>query len=358
MVVSKILAGVVARYLSVCLHRRPLRNSPRIPIRTLILIVWISAVHAVLMVSARSDFQVVIRTDEKLTVRISGTISGGDSKALQELSAELERGPYFTVDLESKGGDVVAAMEIGRFIRKYEGTTFIGESNYGAKCYSSCALIFIAGVLRLSDGELGLHRPYLASAPQIRQVVEKQVPLMLSQIKQYITEMGITDNFYERMVNTEPSRMATYNMEDSLSLVPERDPVNEEIGIAYQARHYGTTTSEMRKRVLASEECFKRPAYIGTVACYNAALWGVSERAYLERYKKAEECRLRDIDVKFLQGLPRKERSDHPLVIKRETCERSVMLQPPVVAPRSASIAPAPRTMTLPSAKDLMRPGL
>jgi hypothetical protein len=44
-------------------------------------------------------------------------------------------------------------------------------------------------------GELGLHRPYLASSPQGRQAVEKQIPLMLSLVKQYIVEMNITDNF-------------------------------------------------------------------------------------------------------------------------------------------------------------------
>ena len=55
-----------------------------------------------------------------------------------------------------------------------------------------------------------MHRPYLASRPQSRQVVEKQIPLMLSEVKQYIAEMGITDNFYQQMMNTEPSQMAIY----------------------------------------------------------------------------------------------------------------------------------------------------
>jgi hypothetical protein len=101
--------------------------------------------------------------------------------------------------------------------------------------------------------------------------------------------------------------------------------VDEEINIAYDARHYGTTTYEMRERLLASEECSKKHVE-DYVVCYNAAIWGLSERAYRKRYENAKECR-RDIDTKSLAGPPKKERRDHPLVIKLHTCERSVMLR-------------------------------
>jgi hypothetical protein len=107
------------------------------------------------------------------------------------------------------------------FLRKGDDLSvlsWIQPAKFLSRCHractsSSCALIFIAGVVRAVDfprGELGLHRPYLASRPQSRQVVEKQIPLMLSEVKQYIAEMGITDNFYQQMMNTEPSQMAIY----------------------------------------------------------------------------------------------------------------------------------------------------
>jgi hypothetical protein len=219
-------------------ERKPFRNSTIIRAkRMLIMVVLISAFHSLLLVAARADFQIVKRTDAQLTLFISGKITQSDAKALQELSADMEH-DALSVHLDSEGGDVSAAMQIGRLIRKYEGTTFIvhdlndGHDPLDIKCYSSCALIFIAGVLRLNSGQLGLHRPYLASAPRSRQAVEKQVPLMLSAIKQYITEMGITDNFYEQMVNTEPSQMAIYDSDNYKKLVPEYDPVYQEIDIA------------------------------------------------------------------------------------------------------------------------------
>lgn len=300
-------------------------------LKMLTLVIWISVFLSLFLVAARADLRVVKHTDGNLTLLISGKISDGDTKALQGLSADLER-DTFTVYLDSKGGDVLAAMQIGRLIRKYEGTTIIGRDledgsdPLNAKCYSSCALIFIAGVLRLSSGQLGLHRPYLASTPQSRQTVERQVPLLLSGIKQYIAEMGITDSFYEQMVNTEPSQMVIYNSDNYVKLVPENDPVNEEVEIAYQARHYGTSTSKMRERLHDSKGC-DRLAASDYVICYNAALWGLSERVYRERYENAKACRRAD-DFKFLRAMPKKERRDNPLWIQWETCERNSMLRP------------------------------
>ena len=231
--------------------RRPFRDMPGIGVKMLILVVWISLFHSLSLVGARADFRIVEHPNNgSLKLLISGKITESDAKALQELSADLER-DVFTVYLDSRGGDVLAAMQIGRLIRKYEGTTWIGRDvgdMPGTQlpiCYSSCALIFIAGVDRYSSGQLGLHRPLLASAPQSRQAVEEQVPLLLADVRQYITEMGITNSFYEQMVNTEPSQMIIYNEDNYEKLVPKNDPVNQEIEIAYQARHYGATTAEM-----------------------------------------------------------------------------------------------------------------
>ena len=64
-------------------------------------------------------------------------------------------------------------MQIGRLIRKYEVTVTVNEH---AKCYSSCVLIFIAGVYRQSLGQIGLHRPFFAAAPQSQQSNRKSGP--------------------------------------------------------------------------------------------------------------------------------------------------------------------------------------
>lgn len=200
-------------------------------------------------------------------------------------------------------------------------------------------MIFIAGVHRVNDGELGLHRPFFASAPQSRETLEKQVPLMLSMVKSYVAEMGITENFYQQMVNTEPSKIVIYNANDYQNIVPAYDPVFAEIEVAREARKYGTTTSEMRQRQAEAKQvpCLfydeqglsekKKPD------CAYAAYWGLSERVYRERITKAKmgcwfsnEREYSDEDVAMLKQTPRKLRDNLPFVIRVESCVRAVMI--------------------------------
>jgi hypothetical protein len=329
-----------------CGHRNSIRSGHKVQ-RQLLFVVWIIAFHCLLTVVARADFRILKRTSSSIELFISGTITEQDAKAIEMLSPELERS-FLDVKLDSTGGDVDAAMQIGRLIRKYEGATTIDagpSSGHDANCYSSCALIFISGVFGSISfaGQLGLHRPYLASAPQSRQTVEKQVPLMLSQLRRYVAEMGITENFYQQMVNTEPSQMVIYGNESTAEdrqlwkalgmrttpnnnwkrLVPEFDPLFQEVLTSYSARERGVTTSEMRQRAKDAEVCFNSPA---ALHCIDAIRWGLTERVYLERNKRARAACWRDEDEKLLLTIPKKERKDHPLWIKRETCTRNIML--------------------------------
>jgi hypothetical protein len=184
---------------------------------------------------------------------ISGTISKADADYVAQHETELNE---VTVNLDSAGGDVAAAMKIGRIIRDSEATTV----TYG-KCFSSCALIYIAGVRRMNDlftrWVIGLHRPYFSSAPLSRQEIEREVPLMLQKVKEYVQLMGVTDLLYEQMVNTAPSDMRLYRGNEINQLVPEIDPTYDEIQISYLARKYGTTTAEIRQRQQdQKQKCF------------------------------------------------------------------------------------------------------
>ena len=216
-------------------------------------------------------------------------------------------------------------MKIGRVIWKYDAQTWVRSNK---NCYSSCALIYIAGVSRINGGKLGLHRPYLASAPQDRASIEQHIPKMLADVKSYVSEMGITDSFYQQMVNTEPSRVITYDISNVKKLVPVKDPVWEEIEISKDARQYGVTTDQMRYRENeAKKKCDSRPLD-ERVECEPAIKWGLSEQVYRERAPRADEiCQFNDQDRDILKKVPRKHLWDHPLLVNKFTdCRRSIML--------------------------------
>jgi len=95
--------------------------------------------------------------------------------------------------------------------------------------------------------------------------------------------------------------------------------------MSYEARKYGVTTSEIRKRENYAESCFKERESRDQISCAEALRWGLSERVYKERSKKAEACWLAD-EQKLLLAIAKKDRRDHPIWIKRETCIRNIML--------------------------------
>ena len=285
--------------------------------------------------AAPADVKIERPWPDTIKIFITGTIAARDAKEFEDIDEELQR-KGVTVSLNSLGGDVSAAIRIGRIVRKSDGMTYIGDPNVlhtslplESKCYSSCALIFIAGVRRtaLQLTELGLHRPFLATAPQSREAIEKQVPQMLSMVKSYVSEMSITDLFYQQMVNTEPSRMVIYKDEQYKKIIPEYDPVYEETEIAREARGYGLTTVEMRKRKQEAENtCNGMSDWERSHDCHMAIRWGLSVGVYRERFQKTDVCYLSREERASLWLVPKRIRSENPLILREEDCIRDIML--------------------------------
>jgi hypothetical protein len=269
---------------------------------------------------ARADVFVHARTDSSLFVDISGTITSLDAKTFENAIQDLGTRRLY-VRLDSAGGDVFAAMHIGRLIRKHDGVTVISVPS---KCYSGCALLFIAGVMRHNLGELGLHRPYQVAVLKDRLASEKQPPRLLTLIKQYVAEMGVAEDFYDQMINTEASKTAIYRMDSYAILVPEIDPGFLEAQFTYAARRYGMTADEMRQRERDAEVCLTR-AVKEIVACQEAVKWGLSDQLYRERIAKIKACELGHDDRRTLQTAPPGRRRDHPVMLRQEACQQKIM---------------------------------
>ena len=263
-----------------------------------------------------------------LHLLVYGTISKSDADYVAQHEADF-RNQSLGVYLNSVGGDVAAAMKIGRIIRDHEATV----STDNAKCFSSCALIYIAGVTRFNtNGLIGLHRPYLAADALNRGAIERAAPLMLQRIKDYVREMGVSDAFYDAMVNTEVSDVRLYRDNEINRLVPETDPTSDEIENGYDARKYGISAGEMRRRkAVAKQKC--DPLFSDTPEshhrysnCREAIFWGLDISAYDRASKDAfRECHLSDDDLKIYGATDIKKRRDLPLFIKFEACKRDAM---------------------------------
>lgn len=217
---------------------------------------------------------------------ITGQIAASDVDGVQRYFTDLPA-PHL-IGLNSGGGDVDAAMRIGRILRAQEATVIIPQ---GGMCLSSCALIYIGATTRQNFGELGLHRPYLAGMPRSEAEIVSAVEAMLTHVRAYVAEMGITSEFAEIMINTPPESMRVYNYRTVEQLVPKEDPLTQELRVAFAARQYGLTTEEFRRRESeAYAECFVPEVNQDDwFACHESVLWGLSKSVYKRRIKEVQQ---------------------------------------------------------------------
>ena len=94
-----------------------------------------------------------------VSVSIENGIETGDSIELTRVLNEINQNNYRlkedSIFLNSTGGNVFEAREMGHQIRKHHLATQI---KYEHECASACSLIFIAGSCRMAHGYIGLHR--------------------------------------------------------------------------------------------------------------------------------------------------------------------------------------------------------
>lgn len=83
------------------------------------------------------------------TLRLSGPIEEGDPKRLRALLEQLtrleageRRRGSLVADLDSPGGDLYAALEIGYLFREYDVATLV---HAGGSCREACAMAFLGG---------------------------------------------------------------------------------------------------------------------------------------------------------------------------------------------------------------------
>ena len=71
--------------------------------------------------------------------------------------------------LNSIGGNVLGALRFARYVRQNKINTWIAENQ---TCASACALVFLAGIQRFSEGKLVVHQ-YLPPAEQANEKIAR-----------------------------------------------------------------------------------------------------------------------------------------------------------------------------------------
>ena len=172
-------------------------------------------------------------------VNIFGPIEPGDDERFVSFLNQSEIPPRTDVYIHSSGGDVEAALNIGRIIREGWLSTHVGQyvlDQSGpsdpltehlkprrfvvGSCMSSATLIFLGGRLRyLADGsKFGVHQ-FSFKNPSGDNVARSQI--LSSKIARFVSDMGIDTRFLEISSSTESIgiRLISYSDLSDLNIV-------------------------------------------------------------------------------------------------------------------------------------------
>jgi hypothetical protein len=117
-------------------------------------------------------------------VRLLGKLNDEDLSSLRVLA-----------NLNTTGGSIKAAMQIGRMLRR---TNSMAVVYHDANCLSSSVYILSGAIYRAVDGTVGIHRPYEIEARLISAAEQKKVYRELEiEIKGYLASGRLHSNIIE-----------------------------------------------------------------------------------------------------------------------------------------------------------------
>ena len=144
------------------------------------------------------------------SIFIDGEIDIDSAKKIEkELSKYNKTGVF--IYFNSKGGNPIAAMEIGRTIRKFTGAHVdIGKKNYlsnkidAGVCLSACALAYLGGTYRFIDKDsiYGVHLAKFKDTQYEKKYDFALGQILFSKIAIYLDEMGVKQDLMRYITST------------------------------------------------------------------------------------------------------------------------------------------------------------
>jgi hypothetical protein len=165
------------------------------------------------------DDPLVIALGGNGVLGLTGTIDAGSAQRFADEIAA--RGEYVsTVLLDSPGGSVNDALEIGRLILERK---LVTEVRNGGLCASSCPLIFASGSERIAgeDAAIGVHQIYAAAlsaspvdAFSVAGVAMADAQNVTAEVTRHLTTSGVDPALWLHALETPPDRLYYFSPEE------------------------------------------------------------------------------------------------------------------------------------------------
>jgi hypothetical protein len=211
----------------------------------------------------------------------------------------------YDLSLDSRGGDVDAALAIGRLMRNAKfpvrDISFVTKVMHEHRCYSACVFILGAGLRRnvySPDEIVGIHRPYFAQLDQKYSTAEiRQIRSIQNKaIREYLVEMDIAENLLDAMLAVPPDKIKLLTEGELTQFRLNLPDANfEEKTTANHARSWYLTSSEYRERYTQYQaKCMPWPPrpydQEWHEVCEATVMLRISREEHLRRRERKSEC--------------------------------------------------------------------
>ncbi len=173
------------------------------------------------------------------TFTLRGPISSGTVATLQKQLSERPQGKPVVIVVDSEGGDVEAAMSLGRAIRA---AAPVGVIVFQSDCLSACVLAIAGATNRqLKAGRIGIHRPYSSGPPATSFTTNAaRFKDLEGRIRLYLNEMNLPTALLDEMLRYEPQTMHVMTQEElSRYRLEGSDYIWQDQVDSRQAQRYG-----------------------------------------------------------------------------------------------------------------------
>jgi hypothetical protein len=200
-------------------------------------------------------------------IDIKGALTDETTAAMQQVMAKYrprvgpnDLDPWFAVNIDSPGGEIHAAMELGRLFRSNHVAVQLFNT---ASCGSSCVLTWVGAPSRWGQADTPrfiIHRPFgFADSGESLAGSSHRWKTVQAEIHQYLLDMNIPPSLLDLMneVPSEDGRLLTPE-ERTRYLMTVDDPALTEIKDAQEARKRGIDRFEYLARKRRVGNCEAR----------------------------------------------------------------------------------------------------
>lgn len=218
------------------------------------------------MVASAGAAEIKLVGESAPTITITGYIDDHDGRRFAEIA---DANPWASVMLNSPGGHVVSAIQIGRKIRERKFSTLIGSKQV---CASACGLIWLAGRERFvfTSAKVGFHASYTVNGSSLD---VSSVGNAL--VGGYLRDLGYSDDVIVYASIAAPKNMQWLSADDA-----------DRLGITYKSLRDRLQTNT--KPDASSDQEFYAPAHYTFVNGY--MLVGSSILKPIKNISRVEDC--------------------------------------------------------------------